>query len=158
MAAAIPYIVMAAAAAGSAAVADRRQRKIEKAQKETRRVEMAIQNEQSARARRQQVAKALVAQSQIANQAAAGGTQASSAAMVSTGGVAAQAGTNIGNINTALAQSNSLSAARQRELNAANPSFGEMFISNMAGSVASGAASGIGQAAGGKIANSLFGP
>lgn len=105
----------------------KRARDISRAQEKQTQIESAIRGEEARKARREQIRAARIKQSQIENIAANAGQTESSAAIATTGSLQTKLGTNIGNINEALASSGLLSRARQDVLNASQPSNLELF-------------------------------
>jgi hypothetical protein len=112
----------------SAVVADRQQKKVEKAQEEQAEIERAVQGEQTARARRAERAKAQVARAEIENVAGSVGQTQSSASIAGQGFVTAQSASNIGAINTASAEANILTSAAQDVADAGRIGLGERLI------------------------------
>ena len=132
----------------SAVVADRQQKKVEKAQERQSEIERAVQGEQTARARRAERAKAQVARAEIENVAGSVGQTQSSASIAGQSFVTAQSASNIGAINTASAEANILTSAAQDVADASKIGLGERLI--MQGGQIGGQA--LGQQVGNKLA------
>lgn len=134
-------------------MAERRAEKVEKAQEKQRDIEVAIQSEQAARKRIRQISRARVAQAEQENLAATSGLTGSSAAITGQGAVASQAASNIGQINTQVAQSNLLTKAQEGVMKArtATPSLFENLVSQAAGATGNIAAQRLGTTAGTKL-------
>lgn len=117
----VPLITATIGAAGSlAAGAMNKRGGFSDAMEKQRNVEIAQQNEQAARDRRSQIREARIQRAMVENTAAATGQNAGSAAISGGQNATAQAGINIGNINTAQAFSGALSNARQGVADAQN--------------------------------------
>lgn len=84
----------------------KRQKKLEKAQKQAADVEKAQRGEEAARARRATIREAMVKRAQIENVAGASGQSTSSAAVSAAQQLTGEAASNIGQINTSLALGN----------------------------------------------------
>lgn len=124
----IPLITATIGAAGSLAAGAMNKRgdfsdameKQSNAMEKQRNVEIAQQNEQAARERRSQIREARIQRAMVENTAAATGQDSGSAAISGGQNATAQAGINIGNINTAQAFSGAMSNARQGVADAQN--------------------------------------
>lgn len=117
----IPLITATIGAAGSlAAGAMNKRGDVSDAMEKQRNVEIAQQNEQAARDRRSQIREARIQRAMVENTAAATGQDSGSAAISGGQNATAQAGINIGNINTAQAFSGAMSNARQGVADAQN--------------------------------------
>lgn len=92
----------------------KRAERIEEAQEETAAVERAIQGEQSARARRQQIKQARIARADIENIAAVTGQEAGSAAVSGAQATTGTAASNIGAIQKQTAGQAVLSRAQSK--------------------------------------------
>jgi hypothetical protein len=107
------------------------------AQKDNQKVEMAMQNEQAARERRTQIRESRVKRAMVANTAAATGQEGSSAAIVGGQAATAQAGANIGAINTAQSFANIQGISQQRMADAQGMSTSPGIGAQLAGGVGS---------------------
>ena len=118
----VPLITATIGAAGSLAAGamNKRRGDVSDAMEKQRNVEIAQQNEQAARDRRSQIREARIQRAMVENTAAATGQDAGSAAISGGQNATAQAGINIGNINTAQAFSGAMSNARQGVADAQN--------------------------------------
>jgi hypothetical protein len=105
---------------------EKRASRVEKEQKAARRVEAAERANQARKSRREQVREARIRQAQIENQSATAGQTGSSAAIAAGDSLTAKLGTNIGNINEALAFGSAKSTAEQNILDANRKSTGEI--------------------------------
>lgn len=156
----IGYGVAAAVAAGTTAYSADQNKKAaaetKEAQEEQNRIEGAIQGEQTARARRQQVSQARIAAAEIENTASGSGQQASSAAVVGKQNTTAQAASNIGQINTGVAQQNLLSNARQNVANSGKVSTAGQVAGTIGASAIGSLTSTVANKAGTELANSIF--
>lgn len=108
---------------------------VREAEEDARKVEMAAQNEKAARERRAQIREARIQRAQVENVAASTGQTGGSATIVGGQSATQQAGVNIGNINTAKSQANTLGIARQNVVNA--QSQGPSMLGSLAGSIGS---------------------
>lgn len=97
---------------------EKRADRVEEAQKREREVASATRAHESRKARREQIREARVRQAQIENTAAVAGQTGSSAAVAAGDSMTARLGTNLGDINTALATSDAKSDAAQGVLDA----------------------------------------
>ena len=122
--------------------------KVADAQEDQSATEAAIAGEKSARARRKTMAAAQVARAEQENTAAAGGSSKGSAAITSGGNVAAQAASQVSQINRSQDQANQMSEAAQDVNKAGRSSIGGMLL----GQASSIAAPMVGAAIGKKLA------
>jgi hypothetical protein len=123
--------IAAAVAVIGAVSADRRASKVAKAQKEEAATQRAIEGERSAREKRVQRAKAMVARAEIESQAASGGMTASSAAISAKQGVTSQLSENIAEINTRQLESGLMASAAQKTAKAGRVSLGSALVEGM---------------------------
>ena len=146
--AAVALSVAAASAYAQHEIAAKQAERVEEQQEKMQKLQGAIQNEEATRSRRQSIQKALIAQAQIENQAAAAGTTGSSADIAGAQNVSAQTGANIRSVNESVDRNRIFADQQQEILKAQQPTLFE--------SVASGVAGGVGQAAAGAAGQSLF--
>lgn len=122
-------ISLAVGAAGTAySINEQKQasRKMASAQNKAQEVELAINQEQAARERRSQIREARIQRAMVANLGATTGQGSGSAAIVGGQAATAQAGQNIGNINTAMSGATSMGQAQQRMVNAQGEGVGAL--------------------------------
>lgn len=100
----------------------RQQRKIEKAQGEAQKIDIARQNEEALRARRKTIREARIRQAQIENIAGATGQTQDSAVIGSTNQISGQAKTNLADIESSLAISRASTEAQGAIFRAQQPS------------------------------------
>jgi hypothetical protein len=93
--------------------ARKREKRVERRQKEAQAVERAERASQATRARRQAVREARIRRAEVEQQAATGGQTGSSAAVAASDSLTAQLGSNIGTIGTSLATGEAKSIAEQ---------------------------------------------
>lgn len=98
--------------------ANRREKRTTRAQKEAQAVEAANRANDARKARRKQIREARIRQAEVENVSAASGQTGSSAAVAAGDSLQAQLGTNVGDIQNALAQGSALSNANQKILDA----------------------------------------
>jgi len=110
--------------------ADARADDIQEAQEERSKSQAGIRASQAARVRRTQIQKAMLARAKSENAAASQGVGGSTSAIQGSVGATAQAGGNISDINTQVANQETLEAANQNILNAQNqrPGVGEQVV------------------------------
>lgn len=110
-------VVGAAATAYSVTQQQDYQSDVGDAQNRLREAEMAAQNEQAARERRNQIREARIQRAQVANLAASTGQGGSSAAIVGGQAASSQVAANIGSINTAMSSASVIGGAQQDLIN-----------------------------------------
>lgn len=143
--AAIALGTLAASATVQHKVASKQAKRVEAQQEKLRGIETAVRGEEAARSRRQSIQKSLIAQAQIENVAAAGGTSGSSAEAVSSMDVAAQSGSNIHGVNTAVDTSRMITSQKEAIAKAQQPTLFESVVSGVAGGVGNASAYAAGQ-------------
>lgn len=126
VAALISLVVGAAGTAYSVTEQHKASNKMAKAQNKAQEVELAINQEQAARERRSQIREARIQRAMVANLGATTGQGSGSAAIVGGQAATAQAGQNIGNINTAMSGATSMGQAQQRIVNAQGEGVGAL--------------------------------
>ena len=119
----VPLLASVIGAAGSlASGALSKKDNVSDAMNKQRNVEIAQQNEAAARDRRSQIREARIQRAMVANTAGVAGQGGGSAAIVGGQQATAQAGQNIGNINTASSFSSVIGEAKQDVFDAQNQS------------------------------------
>lgn len=91
----------------------KRDKRVSQAQKQAALVEHAERTDQARKSRRDQIREARIRQAEIENTSASGGQTGSSAAIAAGDSLQTQLGTNIGNVNKALAFGGAKSDAQQ---------------------------------------------